>query len=105
VHCASDLQPSAQRDLHFLDSQVESLSVRIKVLQHAFNESRDAMTAFREEMTRLRDVSRQENEILLENMRMHRYSVEMMREEVKQMKRINKPWWVRLRDAIWESKS
>lgn len=104
VHCAADLQPSAQRDLHFLDSQIESLSVRVKVLQHAFNESRAAMTEFREEMGRLREVSREENQILLENMRLHRYSVEMMRKETQAMRRTRKSWWARLREALWESK-
>lgn len=100
VHCAADLQPSMQRDLHFLDSQVESLGARIKALQHAFQETRAAMTEFREESVRLRDVSREENEILLKNMRLHRHSVEMMRYEARAMRRMNKPWWTRLRDAL-----
>jgi hypothetical protein len=77
----------------------------MKVLQHAFNESRDSMALFREEAARLRDVSQEENKILLENMRLHRYSVEMMRKEVKEMRRANKPWWERLRDALWQQKS
>jgi hypothetical protein len=29
----------------------------------------------------------------------------MMRDEVKEMRRINKPWWVRLREALWAPKS
>jgi hypothetical protein len=105
VHCAADLHPSMQRDLHQLDSQMEALGLRMKVLQHAFNESRESMAQFREEAARLRDVSQEENKILLENMRLHRYSVEMMRNEVKQMRRANKPWWERLRDAFWQQKS
>jgi predicted RNase H-like nuclease (RuvC/YqgF family) len=105
VHCAGDLQPSMQRDLHQLDSQIEALGVRMKVLQHAFNESRDTMAQFREEAARLRDVSQEENRILLENIRLHKYNLEMMRDEVKAMRGINKPWWERLRDAIWQQKS
>lgn len=105
VHCAADLQPSAQRDLHFLDSQVEALSIRVKALQLAFKASKEAMSDFREEAIQLREVSRQENAILLENLRMHRHNVEMMRDEVKEMKRLNKPWWVRLREALWAPKS
>lgn len=105
VHCAADMQPSMQRDLHQLDTQIEALGQRMKVLQHAFAETREAMTHFREETARLRDVSQEENKILLENMRLHRYTVEMMRKEVKAMRRANKPWWARLRDALWQQKS
>jgi hypothetical protein len=105
VHCAADLQPSMQRDLHQLDSQIDVLGQRMKVLQHVFAESRESMALFREETARLRDVSQEENKILLENMRLHRYSVEMMRKEVKEMRRTNKPWWERLRDAFRQEKS
>lgn len=74
------------------------------MLQHAFDESRETMARFREEATRLRDLSQEENKILLDNIRLHKHSIEMMRGEVKAMRNINKPWWVRLRDAFWEQK-
>jgi hypothetical protein len=105
VHCAADLQPSVERDLRFLDSQIDALNVRIRTLQFAFKESQDAMMAFREEAARLRDVSTQENETLLENIRLHKYNIELMRDELKTLRRIAKPWWVRLREAIWASKT
>ncbi|MGE0372966.1 MAG: MotA/TolQ/ExbB proton channel family protein [Gammaproteobacteria bacterium] len=104
VHCAADLQPTMQRDLRHLDTQIEALGLRIKVLQHAFDESRETMARFREEATRLRDLSQEENKILLDNIRLHKHSIEMMRGEVRAMRNINKPWWVRLRDAFWEQK-
>ena len=105
VHCAADLQPSMQRDLRQLDTQIEALGLRIKVLQHAFNESRETMSRFREEAVLLRDLSQDENKILLENIRLHKHSIEMMRGEVNAMRRINKSWWERLRDVIMGPKS
>ncbi|MCC6208731.1 MAG: MotA/TolQ/ExbB proton channel family protein [Gammaproteobacteria bacterium] len=105
VHCAADLQPSMQRDLRQLDTQIEALGLRIKVLQHAFNESRETMSRFREEAVLLRDLSQDENKILLEHIRLHKHSIEMMRGEVNAMRRINKSWWERLRDVIMGPKS
>jgi hypothetical protein len=104
VHCAADLSPTLERDLRFLDSQIDSLNVRVRTLQFAFKESQDAMMAFREEAARLREVSQQENATLLENIRMHKYNIELMREEFRSLRQLTKPWWVRLRDALWEPK-
>jgi hypothetical protein len=104
VYCAADLSPSFERDLRFLDSQIDSLNIRVRALQLAFKESQDAMSAFREEAARLRELSRQENETLLENIRMRKYNVDLLRSELKSMRQLGKPWWVRLRDAIWDSK-
>lgn len=105
VHCAADLQPTLQRDLHHLDTQIEALGLRIKVLQNAFAESRETMARFREEAARLREVSQQENQILHDNIRLHKHNIELMRGEVKAMRRVSKPWWLRVIDAIRESKS
>lgn len=104
VHCAADLSPSIERDLRFLDSQIDSLNVRVRTLQFAFKESQDAMMEFREEAVRLRDVSEQENQTLLENIRLHKYNIELFRDEFKSMRQLAKPWWIRLRDALWVSK-
>ncbi len=101
VHCAADLRPSMQRDLHQLDAQIEALGLRMKVLQHAFNESRETMARFREEAALLRDLSQEENKILFDNLRLHKHNIEMMRGEITAMRRINKSWWERLRDALW----
>ncbi len=104
VYCSADLQPSMERDMRFLNSELEALGQRIKVLQVAFGESKNAMADFRSEVTSLKEISRDENEQLLDSIRYHKHYCEVLREEVKHMRAINKPWWVRLRNAIWSPK-
>ncbi len=104
VYCSADMQPSLERDMRFLNSELESLGRRIKVLQVAFGESGKAMADFRGEVSSLKEISREENEEMLNSIRYHKHYCEVLREELKHMRAINKPWWVRLRNAIWSSK-
>ena len=105
VHCTADLQPSLERDMRYLDKQVEILGRRVQALQSVFAASRAAMAEFRTEVQELRDNSRGENEALYETIRLHKHYCEMLREEHQLMRALNKPWWIRLRDAIWSPKS
>ncbi|HHH35740.1 MAG TPA: hypothetical protein ENK48_02795 [Gammaproteobacteria bacterium] len=105
VYCSADLQPSLERDMRFLNAELEALGRRVKVLQVAFGESSKAMAEFRGEVSSLKEISRDENEELLNSIRYHKHYCEVLREELKHMRAINKPWWIRLRNALWSPKT
>lgn len=104
VYCSADLRATPERDIRFLNTEIEALGAHVKYLQSVFDDSRTAMTDFRTELAELRRNSEGENEALINNIKMHKHYSEMLREEAKLMKEINKPWWVRLREALGMSK-
>lgn len=104
VHCSADLRASPERDIRFLNAEIEALGAHVKYLHSVFDDSRAAMSRFRDEINELHRNSEGENRTLIDNIKMHKYYSEMLREEAKLIKEINKPWWVRLREALWLSK-
>lgn len=100
VYCSADLQPSLERDIRFLNTEMEALGQRTKVLQVAFEESKNAMALFRNEVSHLKEISQEENEQLLDSIRYHKQYCKVLREEVRHMQSVNKPWWIRLINAL-----
>jgi len=104
VYCSADLQPSLERDMRFLNIEMEALGQHIKVLQLAFQDSKIAMADFREEVSSLKEISKEESQQLLNNINYHKRYCAVLKKEARQMKAINKSWWIRLRDTFWSNK-
>jgi hypothetical protein len=100
VYCSADLRASLEREVRFLDSELASLGQHIRSLQSACEDSRQAMSLFREEVDQLRQTSEQENVTLSDNIKMRQYNNQMLRHEVKLLQAANKPWWTRLMDIL-----
>ncbi|MBI5450244.1 MAG: MotA/TolQ/ExbB proton channel family protein [Gammaproteobacteria bacterium] len=100
IHCSADLQPSMDRDIRILESEIESLGKSLTRLQVAFHDTREAMQMFREEITELKTQSRQENEVLLKNILLQQQQSESLRNEARLLRRATQPWWRRLVMAL-----
>jgi len=49
VHCATDLQPTLEKDLSFLEAQIRSLGQNTERLRQAFLEARETLELFEEQ--------------------------------------------------------
>lgn len=100
VYCAADFKPSLERDVRFLDAEMESLGEKVQYLSQAFSASRMAMEEFREEVGNLRSLSQEERTALLETIEMNRQAYMLMRQEARLMKNLNRTFWQRCKDLI-----
>ncbi len=100
VYCSADFKPSLERDIRFLDAEMESLGERVKFLQSAFGASRMAMEEFRQEVENLRGLSQEERTSLLESIEMNRQCYMLMRQEARLMQNLNRTFWQRLKDLL-----
>jgi hypothetical protein len=95
VHCSVDLKPSLQRDIHFLDNEIQALGAHLQGLESAFQRSREAMTAFRQEVSELRARTEQEREQISDSIRRHQAYSRILREEARLMNGTGGSWWRR----------
>lgn len=100
VYCAADFKPSLERDVRFLDAEMESLGEKVQYLQQAFSASRMAMEEFREEVGNLRNLSQEERTALLETIEMNRQAYMLMRQEARLMQNLNRTFWQRCKDLF-----
>lgn len=104
VYCSSDCKPSLERDMRVLNSEMSALGDNVRVLQQAMNDSKHAMTSFREEASRLYDLGSQENDeerpTLRESVILQQYYAKLLKEEIKMMNKVNRSWWPKLKRAF-----
>ena len=103
VYCCADTKPTVEREVRTLNIELEHLGDRAKLLQAALNESLAAMSNFRSEAARLKDLSIDEDGeklTLRDAVVLQQYYSNLLKEEVKMMNKVNNSWWMRIRRAI-----
>lgn len=103
VHLSSDFKPTVERDVRFLNVEIDALGEKVKGLKSAFTESKESIHEFHEA---IKDLNRQtvgDNEgvyTLRETLRMQKYYRVLIRQELTLMNKLNRSWWGKFRDHL-----
>ncbi len=100
VNCSADLKNTAERDLRFLASELAMLGAQLEELQPIFIASQEAMGRLRHEAAAMRQQTQEENRLLRENIQLRQTDSRLLLEEIKQLRALNRPWSMRLRDLF-----
>ena len=100
VYCAADLRATMERDIRFLDQEIEMLGNHVRQLHGVFEKSTQAMNQFRNEVRDLMELSRADNQEVAENIRLRRRQAEILQEEARLIRDQQKPWWQKLKEFI-----
>lgn len=102
VYCATDFKPGLERELRHLNVELVSLGENARLLQAAMDESRLAITAFREQAQALHHLGDEEDRkhTLRDSVVLQQYYTDLLKEEIRVMNRLNRSWWVRLKKAM-----
>lgn len=95
VFCARELEPSADRELKNLNREIEGLEQTVRGLGSVLDNSRSAVAQFSDEVARLKELSRAQSDLLIEQIRRHKYWCELLREEMRVLNKVSTPWWRR----------
>lgn len=99
VHFGADLKPSAERDIHALEAELERLRSNVESLDHAFAGSASSLAQFRTEIEKLRKPAGEEEtaDSLHQAIKMQDYYCYLLKEEIEMLNAMNNPWRIRWR--------
>jgi len=102
VHCSADFKQSAEKDIRFLNVEIDALGIRVKTLEKTFDDSRIAINAFRDSIRELHQLSGDDSGVysLRETLKMQKYYRILLRQEMHLMHRLNQSWWHRFKDFL-----
>lgn len=105
VHCAPDFKQSVERDVRFLNVEIEALGDKVNALNKAFADSRISMNEFRDSVKDLYQLSGDEEGVysLRETLRMQKYYRALLRQELQLMNKMNRSWWGRFKEFLLSS--
>ncbi len=101
VYCSADYKKDISADVRALNKELEILDTKIQYLQTSFVGSAHAFSSFRDEVRRL-TVGDQgnEGESLQALITQHRQYCDTLREEMRLVYALNRPWWVRFMSLL-----
>lgn len=96
VYCSADYVRTVERDVRLLNEEVRALEGNIERLHQAFDRSRQTLHDFRTEIRSLAHNSPEGDKPLEMIIKEHRAYCELLREEMRLLLHLRRPWWVRL---------
>lgn len=102
VYCAADIKPTLERDLRSTNAEIVLLGENVRMLQTAMDETRRSLVSFRDEATRLKNLSddADSKQTLRDAVVLQHYYSDLLQEEVKMLNRINRSWWAKLKRSV-----
>lgn len=102
VHLTSDFKPTVERDVRFLNVEIDALGERLETLQHVFKDSKGALVEFHEAVKDLYKLSGDESgaHSLRETLRLQKYYRALLRQEMQLMQTLNQSWWQRFKNFM-----
>jgi len=99
VHFGAELKPSANRDMHVLEMELERLRKNVTGLDQAFASSANSLASFRNEVKLLRQPADEEEtaDSLHQAVKMQDYYCYLLKEEIAMLNTLNNPWRIRWR--------
>lgn len=101
VYCSADYAQTMERDVRHLNNEIAALEANVRRLEQAFGSSHLAMSDFRTEIKRLSEANPDEDSkplhVLIQE---HRAYCNALRDEMRMLASMNKPFWIRLRDLF-----
>jgi biopolymer transport protein ExbB/TolQ len=106
IHLSADFKPTMERDVRFLNVEIEALGERLQTLQHVFQDSKGSLVEFHEAIKDLYQLSGEEKGTtsLRETLRLQRYYRELLRQEMQLMQTLNRSWWSRFQNFVSNKK-
>ncbi|MDH5300305.1 MAG: MotA/TolQ/ExbB proton channel family protein [Gammaproteobacteria bacterium] len=107
IHLSADFKPTVERDVRFLNVEIEALGERLKTLQLVFHDSKSSLVEFHNAVKDLYKLSGEEKDTtsLRETLRLQRYYRELLRQEMQLMQTLNRTWWQRFKEYVAPKKN
>lgn len=103
VHLSSDFKPTVERDVRFLNVELDALGEKVKGLKSAFAESKESIHDFHMAIKELNEQTAGDEQgvyTLRETLRMQKYYRVLIRQELTLMNKLNRSWWSNFRDHL-----
>lgn len=103
VHLSSDFKPTVERDVRFLNVEIDALGEKVKGLQTAFRDSKESINEFHEAVKKLNEYTTEDEKgvyTLRETLRMQKYYRVLIRQELTLMNKLNRGWWANFRNHL-----
>jgi hypothetical protein len=101
VWCSNEYSMTMERDVRLLNDELRLLDERVNLLKGSFHDSFGALREFRQEMQQFMQGSPSEgNESLRHLVQEHRAYCDSLREEMRLLLHLRRPWWVRLLEVF-----
>ncbi|MEK6748760.1 MAG: MotA/TolQ/ExbB proton channel family protein [Pseudomonadota bacterium] len=99
VHCATDMEPSLERDLRLLDAQVQVLSNNVEQLHGVFAKTRNSMAEFQQQIQHMQAVAgnQEERQRLREFLQNHHEYAALLRHELDLQTMRYGSWWGKIK--------
>jgi len=103
VYLSPDFKPTVERDVRFLNVEVEALGEKVKGLKEAFVDSKESINEFQTAVKNLHHMTDSEEDgvyTLRETLRMQKYYRVLIRQELTLMNKLNRSWWARFKHFL-----
>lgn len=99
VHCATDLEPSLERDLRLLDAQVQVLNNNVEQLHGVFTKARTSMAEFHQQLQYMQAQAEgeEQRQRLRELVHVHHEYAAILRHELDMQTMRYGAWWAKLK--------
>ena len=96
VYCSADLATSLEKDVRMLNGEVQALEANLNRLQDAFGNSRTVVRELGDDIRALGKAENEKGEPLELIVRRHREYCDGLREEMRLLYHVKRPFWVRV---------
>ncbi len=102
IHCSADFKQTVERDIRFLNVEVEALGNRVKSLKGAFDDSKQSVNEFHDSIKKLYELGGSDDGVytLRETLQMQKYYRALLRQELQLMNQLNRSWWTRFKEYL-----
>lgn len=103
VHLSPDFKPTVERDVRFLNIELEALGEKVTTLRAAFDDTKESIADFHTAIKKLHTETGSDEEgvyTLRETLRMQKYYRVLIRQELTLMNKLNRSWWARMKHSI-----
>ena len=103
VHLLPDFKPTVERDVRFLNVELDALGDKLASLRLAFDDSKESIHEFHDTIKKLHTETESPEQgiyTLRETLRMQKYYRVLIRQELTLMNKLNRSWWTRLKHSM-----
>lgn len=103
VFLSADFKPTVERDVRFLNVELDALSEKVLGLKGAFAESKESIEDFQNAIRELHKSTGDDEHgtyTLRETLRMQKYYRVLIRQELTLMNKLNRSWWAKFKHSL-----
>ncbi|ALP52481.1 hypothetical protein Tel_04585 [Candidatus Tenderia electrophaga] len=101
VYCSADYKDTLERDVRALKAELQGLDDQLQALRGSFGGTTLAFSGFRDEVRSfVKGEAGREGESLQAMLEQHRAYCDMLRQEMRLVYALNRPWWVRFMSLL-----